>query len=924
MSNTSPNIEYNHLQHFGNDYQYLIYVRTYARWIEEKGRREVWPETVTRYMNFMKHKMGDKFTPDEYLEMENAILNIEVMGSMRGLQLSGPAAEKDNTCFYNCSFIGLESFKDFADTIYVLMNGVGVGFSCENKYISKLPFIKEQTGEIVNFTIPDDREGWSTSILIGMSNWYEGKDVNFDYSLLRPKGSRLKTTGGRSSGPVPLIELHQFTRKIILNNQGKQLSPIHVHDIVCKIGDVVVVGGSRRSSLISLSDLNDEDMRSAKMGEFWNTEPQRCRSNNSAVYTEKPSFELFKREWDSLEASGSGERGIFNKSNLHQQLPQRRVDLIGNQLDEIGCNPCLVGSSWIQTTTGPKKVIDLVSTPFFVPFKGKKYPSKGFYSTGVKDTFRLTTCNGFSIELTDNHPILSFRFDSRIKVELKYLQINDIICLSNHRNQKWSERSEHNERSECQNQDGTIEDGFKYGEKIHFQILTNLLDSDFNEQLDNIETTSYQMYLGFIKAMLEFSGNVKNNFITVELYQFKLAEIVHRMLYRIGVISALYDTKIYIYNDNIEHLYNLIYINNRTPTEFYLKLETLCFSTTFDKETFQDHVKSIEKIGHKEVYDTTVEGIHEFCSGGICTSNCGEIYLLSRQFCNLTTVICRPDDNEQSLKRKIRIATMLGTYQSTLTDFKYISPKFKENVEKERLLGVSLTGQCDTKYLQENPHIFSELKQIAIDVNKEYAARFGINQSSAITCVKPEGTTSEMVGSSSGIHARYAPYYIRRVRIAATDPLAKMLLDQNVECSPEVGETWDNVRTYVFSFPQRSPEGSKCIDDMTVIDQLEYWKTVKTLYTEHNPSTTIKVRSEEWDTCRDWLLDNWENVGGLAFLPTDSVYKLAPFEKISEEQYLEMSSKMKHIDFTRLSDYEKEDMTDVKREYACVGDNCTI
>ena len=634
---------YNHLQHFQSDYCYLIYTRTYARWLENESRREVWPETVNRYMDYMKKNMKNLFTESEYGEMEDAILNLKVMPSMRLLQFAGKACERDNICAYNCSFVGIESLKDFADVAYILMCGTGVGFSCENKYISNLPFIKEHSNEILNFTVPDSRKGWANSLLFGLETWYDGKDVIFDYSLVRPKGARLYTTGGRASGYEPLKELHDFVRDIILNKASSQLSSIQVHDIVCMTARIIVAGGVRRSAIISLSDLEDENIRNAKMGEFWNTHPHRCMANNSAVYTEKPSFDIFKREWDALIASGSGERGIFNKSNLSEQLPPRRIEMIGNELENMGTNPC------------------------------------------------------------------------------------------------------------------------------------------------------------------------------------------------------------------------------------------------------------------------------------------GEIYLLSKEFCNLSTVVCRPGDTKESLKNKIRIATMLGTYQSTLTHFKFISPKFKENVEKERLLGVSMTGQHDSSFLQENPSILSELKEISIKVNREYADRFGINRSTAITCVKPEGTTSEMVGSSSGIHARYSPYYVRRVRIAATDPLSKMLIDQNIDYSPEVGETIENIKTYVFSFPQKSPENSRCINDMTVIDQLEYWKLIKTQFTEHNPSTTINVKHEEWSITRDWILDNWKNVGGLAFLPTlDSVYMLAPFEKITKEEYFRLTRNRPLIDFSNLSKYEKEDSTDIKKMYACVGDSCTI
>lgn len=914
--------EYDYLQHFNSEYCYIVYLRTYSRWLPSLGRREMWPETVERYMNFMKNKMGNLLTEQEYSEIEESILKIEVMPSMRLLQFAGPAAERDNICAYNCCFIGPETLKDFADIAYILMNGTGIGFSCEKKYISQLPVIQPQTGEVLNMTIPDDRAGWAESLLFGMTCWYEGKDVIFDYSKIRPKGARLNTTSGRASGPEPLKELHEFTKNIILSKQGQQLSSIDVHDIVCKIGTVIVAGGTRRSAIISLSDLNDEDMRTAKMGEFWNTHPHRCMSNNSAVYYSKPDFDCFKREWDSLVASGSGERGIFNKTNLSEQFPQRRVERIADSISEIGTNPCITEDTWIFTSEGPRMVKDLFQN-FLVPFGDDFYPSNGFYCTGNKKVYRLTTFNGYTLDLTENHPLISIRNGSKIKIGLEDLEVNDLLCLSNHRihsrKMKWYQPKENTTSKE------SIEKGFSIGKDIHFQLLSDLLDSDIDSKLYEIEISDYYTYVGFIRSILEFSGILDKNSLIIQVHSLRLCHIVQRMLYRLGVISISEDTSITIVDDNIEYLYNLVYPDNRDLTEFYLSFSTFCNTRIFEKEKFEDRLRSIQLLGKKNVYDTTVSDIHEFCANGIRVSNCGEIYLLSRQFCNLSTVVCRPSDDEESLKRKIRIATIIGTYQACLTDFGYISPKFKENVEKERLLGVSMTGQHDSPFLQQNHWIFQQLKELSIEVNKEYAQRFGICQSSAITCVKPEGTTSEMVGTSSGIHARYSPYYVRRIRIAATDPLAHLLIDQQIPYSREVGEDESTPpRTYVFSFPQKSPECSRCIDDMSAIDQLEYWKVVKQYFTEHNPSTTVKVKPEEWDLTRDWLLQNWEIVGGLAFLPTDSVYKLAPFEKISKEQYEEMIQQKKYIKFGLLSKYEKDDTTDVKTMYACVGDNCSL
>lgn len=633
-----------------NKFGEFVFLRTYARWIPEEGRRETWIETVDRYMDLMHEKLGDKLTAKEYKEVRESILKQEALPSMRLLQFAGPAVRRCNAVAFNCSYLAPSKLEDFAEAMYLSMSGVGVGFSVESYNVQKLPVIaRQESVKKEVHVIPDSKEGWCDAFTLGLKTWYAGEDVEFDFSQLRPAGARLKTMGGKSSGPGPLKELLAFARAKILARQNKRLTNIDVHDIMCKIAEIVVAGGVRRSAMISLSDLDDDAMRDAKQGQFYTTQPQRAMANNSAVYEEKPTAQEFLDEWTALVGSGSGERGIFNRGGLKKTLPERRI---------------------------------------------------------------------------------------------AYLRE-------------------------------------KYG-----------------------------------------NGN--------------------------GYI------------------------------------------------------------------------------GPLGTNPCGEVILQPKGFCNLTEVVARSDDDEKSLLRKVRIAAILGTYQSTLTDYKYLSAEWKKNQDDERLLGVSLTGQWDSKAARD-PKMLEKLRKESIKINKKYAERFGVAQSLAVTSVKPSGTASSVVNSASGMHARYAPYYLRRVRITGTDSLFKMLKDQGIPYFPEVGQSAETAHTWVLEFPVAAPKGSVYSRDLSAVDQLEHWKNVKVNYTEHNPSVTISVGDDEWIAVADWVYQNWEIVGGLSFLPrNDHVYQLAPYEEISKEEYERRAKVMGKIDFSKLSLYELKDETDVKKELACAGGTCEI
>lgn len=629
--------------YFKNALSEFVYYRTYARWREDLNRRETWVETIQRFMDFMKENVGDKLTAEEYKNLHESILNQEVVPSMRLVWSAGKAARSTNVAAYNCSFIAPSKLQDFGEIMYILMCGTGVGFSVEGATVAELPEIKMQTGKILaTHVVEDSKEGWADAFVYGLNAWFEGNNLEFDYSKVRPKGARLATMGGRASGPDPLIELMNFSRALILKRQGSRLTSMDVHDIVCKIGEIVVAGGVRRSALISLSDLNDSEMRNAKEGQFWNTAPHRSMSNNSAIYTSKPEASEFMEEWVALAKSGTGERGIFNRGGLAHQLPERR----------------------------------------------------------------------------------------------------------------W--------------------------------------------------------------------------------------------------------------------------------------------------ETFKDHVK------------------------GCGTNPCGEIILRSKQFCNLTSIVVRPTDTMESLKEKIKQATILGTYQASLTKFPYIEKTWRENCEEEALLGVSLTGYWDNSLIRKASTL-KQLRNISIRTNKEYAKRLGINQSTCVTCIKPSGNSSQLLDTASGMHPRHAHYYIRRVRINATDPLFKMLKDQGVPFNPEVGQEIGTAVTYVLDFPVKAPEDAIVKNDIGAIELLDHWKNLKTNFTEHNPSATISVADNEWIDVAKWVYDNWEVVGGLTFLPkSEHVYRLAPYEECDKATYDALTKRLENVDFTKLVVYERQDQTTGSKEFACVGGGCEI
>jgi ribonucleoside-diphosphate reductase alpha chain len=628
-------------------YKNFIHISRYARWVEDKGRRETWVETVNRYINFMKDflVLNYGYSPNAKIfdEVKDAILNHRIMPSMRALMTAGPALERDHIAAYNCSFIAVDSLRAFDEAMYVLMNGTGVGFSVESKYVDELPIISESFNQTATtIVVEDSKLGWAKALKELIALLSQGQIPEWDMSKVRPSGARLKTFGGRASGPGPLSALFTFTVDTFKNAAGRRLKPIEAHDLMCKVGEVVVVGGVRRSALISLSNLDDFEMAKAKSGSWWEKQSQRSLANNSAVYNTKPNTAQFLREWRNLYESKSGERGIYNMESVR---------------------------------------------------------------------------------------------------------------------------------------------------------------------------------------------------------------------------------------------------------------------------------KHVESFGRRDA--SLVSG----------TNPCGEIILRPNEFCNLTEVVISADDTREDLMEKVRLATILGTWQSTLTNFKYIRKTWKDNCEEERLLGVSLTGIYGNKITSTAgkalEQLLTDMRLESVRINDHEAKKLNINPSVSITCVKPSGTVSQLVGVSSGIHPWYSEYYIRSVRGSNNDPLTQFLKDSGIPSEPDVMKPDE---TTVFYFPQKAPKNATITKDLTAIDHLEMWKIYRTYWTEHNPSVTINVHEDEWLRVGAWVFDNFDSIGGISFLPaSEHTYKQAPYQEISKDEYEEWVKKSpSNIQWEMLSLYEKEDGTTGTQELSCVAGECEI
>ena len=635
--------------HLPTPYQEFIHLSRYSRWLPSEKRRETWDETIQRYFDFFQEHLKETcdydLKPELRKELESAVLRLGVMPSMRCLMTAGEALRRENIAGYNCSYVAISRVQAFDEILYVLMNGTGVGFSVERQYITQLPPVAEEfhPSDTV-ITVADSKLGWAKAYKELLGLLWIGQIPKWDLSKVRPAGAPLKTFGGRASGPEPLDNLMNFTVNVLKNAAGRKLSSIECHDIVCKIAEVVVVGGVRRSALISLSNLSDDRMRHAKSGQWWNDNPQRALANNSACYTEKPDMGIFMDEWKALYESKSGERGIFNRQSANKQVEK----------------------------------------------SGRR-----------------------------------------------------------------------------------VVDGYEFG-----------------------------------------------------------------------------------------------------------------------------------------------------------TNPCSEIILRDREFCNLSEVVVRANDTEKSLLEKVRLATILGTFQSTLTNFKYVSSAWKRNCEEERLLGVSLTGIMDSKLTNGKSNkdlaaFLEKLKKYSVEINAKYAKELGVNVAASITCVKPSGTVSQLVDSASGIHARHNPYYIRTVRGDKKDPLTKLMTEIGF---PVEDDEMNPSHTAVFSFPMKVDRGAVFRTDLTAIEQLDLWKIYQEHWCEHKPSVTISVKESEWMEVGAWVYANFDQMSGVSFLPfSEHTYRQAPYQDCDREEYEKLLKEMpKNVDWSQLAKYEQVDSTVASQELACTAGSCEI
>lgn len=991
-------------------FQSYIYKSRYARWLPDKSRREDWAETVHRYIEFISKRIPEDVRENTVKELEDAILNFEVMPSMRAMMTAGKALEKDEIAAYNCSYLAIDDPRAFDEAMYISMCGVGLGFSVERQYVNQLPIVAENFFPVdTTIKVRDSKIGWASGFRQLIALLYGGSVPSWDLSSVRPAGSPLKTFGGRASGPEPLDRLFKFTVQLFKNAAGRKLTSLECHDLMCFVADIVVSGGVRRSAMISLSNLSDDRMRGAKGGQWWIENPQRALANNSAVYTEKPEIGVFMKEWLSLYESRSGERGIYNRAaaiKKAQAVGRRKWKEI-----DFGVNPCISRKTWIHTANGPDLAENLIGRKFTAIVDGEPHPSSddGFFITGVKPVFLVRTTRGYELEATDDHKILIVDYLTRKARRTAWKTVGELIpgdrvVLNNHR--------------DCDlyfSGPGTLEEGWLLGnlkgdgniqkngranldfwgdnrldmvnaavEIVHTTVggRSDLTGCDQPQhdrarvgstnlgQLANkygftrethkaltplVEFTSFDFHRGFLQGWFDADGSVQGDQekgVSIRLSSSDLPGLktAQRMLLRLGIASTVYperrpagvrilpdgkggnaeywcqaDHELVISNDNMEYFAVCVgFKNERKQQKLLFLLQR--YVRELNKEQFFSEVIEVVSLGEKEVLDCQIPSLLAFDANGFYAHNCGEIILRSRGLCNLTEVIVRPDDTKESLKGKIRIASILGTLQSTLTDFRYLRKDWQKNAEEERLLGVSLSGIMDCKMTSTNnealPILLDELRNYSVEVNAKWAEKLGINPSVAVTCVKPSGTVSQLVNCSPGIHTRYSDFLMRTIREDRKNPIGAFLKTCGVPCEPEQSKPND---VDVFYFPLASPEGSVTRNALTAVQQLELYLTYRQHWTEHNPSCTIYIKDSEWLEVAAWVYRNFDNIGGVAFLPhTDHIYKQAPYTELTEQQYLDAAAKMPVIDWSKLAEFESEDHTTAMKEYACSNGSCAV
>lgn len=936
-------------------YSEYIHATRYARWSDELGRREMWHETIDRFISFVTHRTslrGYEMSDEDVEFIRSSVLRTEAMPSMRALMTAGPAAERDNIALFNCCGIVVDDPRAFDEALYMLMCGCGVGFSVERQFIADLPEVPDVIFDSEDLiVVSDSRKSWAASYRKLLAMLWAGHAPRWDLSQLRPAGARLKTFGGRSAGPAPLNDLFRYTIVIFKKAVGRRLTSIECHGLMCKIGDIVVSGGVRRSALISLSNPSDERMRDAKSGNWMKTDPHFALANNSAVWTDKPDAGRFMREWIALYESKSGERGIVNRQALIKQVEstgRRKSHYDDGSPIPFVVNPCFVGETLVDTAEGRIRIDELATRyasgealPMTFAFDTEqtlpvlRRIRRAWVTKMSTEIVEVRTSKGVVVRCTPEHQFLvrnGLRLPGGRYVEAKDLKSGDRLRkIARFVNEQRSDRRYINHRVTDDVANGTVNQARFMWEQAYGPIPDGMDVHHVNEDPTDDRLSNFDLIDKGTHLSHHSSGSSNPRYIEteretlVEVYERAMAysrcrrltwhcwDRAVRELGYVGIVSRGNATK---------------GIRGLTWAEFESDLKV-------DQPLVNDSVESVTWIDLDEavpVYDVEVDGTHNFAIASegvehtIIVHNCSEAVLRPAGLCNLTEIVARADDTIDDLRRKATAATIMGTIQSSCTDFSYLRPIWKQNADEECLLGVSITGEMDHPVLslqnEESERWKNELRALCVSVNEDWAERLDINQSAAATLQKPSGTVSQLVDSSSGGHARYARYYVRRTRDSKLDPVAEVVKLAGVPCEQDSykAENW------VFEWPIKAPEGSLVTSDLDAVAQLERWLHTKTHWCEHTASATIVVAEHEWMTVGAWVYEHFDDVSGLSFLPeNDHVYTQAPFEEIDEEEYERRVLAMpEFIDWSMLSMIEHEDSTTSSRELACAGGSCEV
>lgn len=921
-------------------YSEFIRLRTYSRWLPEQRRRETWEETVDRYCDFIFNETKNcSLIPDKTkYKIKKYILNKEVMPSMRLLWSAGENCRRDNISAYNCTAMAVHSLVCFGETMYILLAGAGVGYSVESKYTSQLPEIKKQKNlPVLRYIVEDTRLGWKESIDYGINEWFTGRDVIFDYSKIRPAGAPLVTSGGYASGPDPLRRCHEFLRETILCAQERKLRPIEVSDMMCEIGSAVVCGGVRRTAMICLCDVDDEEMRNYKQGSF---HPRRFMANISAVYNTKPNVLDFTQEFVDMARSGSGERGIFNLFAAKKRSPKRR-----DRKKLVLSNPCFRGDMRLLTVDGYHKLEDLEGMDVEIINKDGGVSTGSVWCSGEKDIVevKFRGVHNKSIFCTTDHKFMLSDGSECTAGDLSGNRLKAYVNI----------KTEFDTRAFLA--------GFIQGDGC-----TNRLNSPIHRGME-VRFGAKDLDVASMFGQGEGSWYSREAYEVAREYHLEGAHLPHRKLppreyispdflsglfsangcvikkYRVAIKSTCYDMLVelgslledwfgidsYITTNkptrvkfsNGEYLCRESYDLNITRFESVVKFaENISFAQEYKRNDLLELisvksplVSSVSLTGRDFVYDFSEPITNWGVVDGFVVHNCGETILRDMGCCNLTSVVMRATDDFDSVLDKIKTATWLGCIQATLTHFPAIRKEWTENAEEERLLGVSLSGLCDNMELI-TPETLRHWKNKAVKTAKLAAGILDINMPSAISLVKPEGTCSQLTNSASGMHSRWSPFYIRRVRISSHDALFRCMVDQGMPYEMDKG----NHDTAVFSFPVAAPVGAKTREDDTALGQLDWYRTLVENWTEQNASATIFVKEEEWLDVTAYVYNNFDAINGVTFFPYDNKkYEQAPYQSISEIEYHRMVKEMPEIDFSLLSKYETRDETEGAQTYAC-------